>query len=141
MDIEKPTSPAPLRRPNGPPRRPKKYDFNPANLPPPGVVSILHRISGLLLFFPILPALIYLMQATLGSEAGFVRWRGFFAEPGVKLVMLGVFWLYAHHFFAGIRYLLLDVHVGIAKAPARASAIAVLALGMISTLLLAWCVW
>ena len=141
MDIEKPTIPAQHRRPAASPRRPKSYDLNLAHLPPPGLVSILHRVSGLLLFFPILPALIYLMQATLGSEAGYLRWRGFFAQPEVKFVLLGVFWLYAHHFFAGIRYLLLDVHVGIDKAPARASAVAVLVLGVVSTLLLAWCVW
>ena len=55
--------------------------------------------------------------------------------------MLGVAWAYAHHFFAGLRYLLLDVHVGIAKEPARKSAVAVLALGLLATLLIGWCIW
>ena len=54
---------------------------------------------------------------------------------------IGVVWLYAHHFFAGIRYLLLDMHWGIDKAPARTSALAVFALGAIATLLVAWRLW
>ena len=121
--------------------RPKYYDLNLAHLPPPGLVSILHRISGALLFFPVLPVVLYLLQATLGSEDGYARWRDFFGAPMVKLVMLGVIWLYAHHFFAGIRYLLLDLHVGIMKAPSRASAIAVLVLGLAATLLIGWRLW
>jgi succinate dehydrogenase / fumarate reductase cytochrome b subunit len=121
--------------------RPKYYDLNLAHLPPPGLVSILHRVSGALLFFPILPVLLDVMQVTLGSEQGFARWQDFFARPMVKIVMLGVVWLYAHHFFAGIRYLLLDLHIGIGKEPSRTSAIVVLALGLAATLLIAWRLW
>jgi succinate dehydrogenase / fumarate reductase, cytochrome b subunit len=121
--------------------RPKYYDLNLAHLPPPGLVSIIHRMSGALLFFPILPALIYLLHATLGSAEGYARWHGFFDQPWVKLVMVGVVWLYAHHFFAGIRFLLLDLHIGIAKAPSRASAVVVLVLGAVSALAIGWRLW
>ncbi len=124
-----------------PKQRPKFYDLNLAHLPAPGLVSILHRISGALLFLPVIPALLYLMQATLGSEAGWLHWRSVFAEPAVKVVCLGFFWLYAHHFFAGLRYLLLDVHVGVGKAAAGTSARLVFALGAVTTLLVAWRVW
>jgi succinate dehydrogenase / fumarate reductase cytochrome b subunit len=124
-----------------PKTRPKYYDLNLAHLPPPGLVSILHRISGALLFFPVLPALIYAVHVTLGSEQGFARWQDFFARPMVKIIMLGIVWLYAHHFFAGIRYLLLDLHIGIGKEPSRSSAIAVLVLGLVATLLIAWRLW
>ena len=126
---------------SAPKPRPKYYDLNLAHLPPPGLVSIFHRISGLLLFFPILPFVLYVLQATLASEQGYSHWREFFARGPVKLVLLGAFWLYAHHFWAGIRYLLLDVHIGIDKAPARASAVAVLVLGLVTTLVAGWCVW
>ena len=126
---------------SAPKPRPRYYDLNLAHLPPPGLVSIFHRISGFLLFFPVLPALLYLLQSTLGSEQGYAQWRDFFAHGGVKLVLLGFIWLYAHHFWAGIRYLLLDVHWGVDKAPARASAYAVLALGVITTLLIGWRIW
>ena len=121
--------------------RPKYYDLNLAHLPPPGLVSIFHRVSGAALFFPILPALLYLLQVTLGSDEGFARWRDFFEHPVVKIVALGAIWLYAHHFFAGIRYLLLDLHIGIEKAPARTSAIVVLVLGVLATLLVGWRLW
>lgn len=126
---------------SAPKPRPKYYDLNLAHLPPPGLVSILHRVSGLLLFFPILPLLLYMLQATLGSEQGYAHWREFFARPVVKLAMLAVVWLYAHHFWAGIRFLLLDLHIGVAKPPARASAVAVLVLGLVTTLLVGWRAW
>jgi succinate dehydrogenase / fumarate reductase, cytochrome b subunit len=117
------------------------YDLNLAHLPAPGLLSIFHRVSGALLFFPILPTLLCFMYLSLGSEAGFARVHGWFEHPLVKLVAIGVVWSYAHHFFAGIRYLLLDIHWGIEKAPARTSALVVFALGLIATLLVAWRLW
>jgi len=134
-------SSAPTPR-SGQPARPKYYDLSLAHLPPPGLVSIFHRISGLLLFFPLLPLLLYVLQTTLGSEQGYARWAEFFTQrPAVKLILLGFVWAYAHHFFAGIRYLLLDVHWGVAKASARASAVAVLVLGVLTTLVVGWRIW
>ena len=124
-----------------PKQRPKYYDLNLAHLPVPGLVSIFHRISGAVLFLPAIPLLLYLMQSTLGSEAGWLHWKGVLSGPAVKLVLLGFVWLYAHHFFAGIRYLLLDLHLGVAKQPARASAKLVFALGAAATLLIAWRLW
>ena len=121
--------------------RPKYYDLNLAHLPPPGLVSIFHRVSGALLFFPILPIILYMLHVTLGSEDGFTRWQEFFSRPVVKLIVIGAVWLYAHHFFAGIRYLLLDLHIGIAKAPSRTSAITVLVLGFAAALLIGWRLW
>ncbi len=124
-----------------PKQRPKYYDLNLAHLPVPGLVSIVHRISGALLFFPVIPAVLYLMQVTLGSEAGWLRWQAVFSQPAVKVILLGFVWLYAHHFFAGIRYLLLDLHLGVAKEPARASAKLVFAFGAAATLLIGWRLW
>ena len=126
---------------SAPKQRPKYYDLNLAHLPPPGLVSIFHRISGLALFFPILPALLFLLDETLGSQQGYERWRDFFSRPLAKVVMLGVIWLYAHHFWAGLRYLALDLHWGVAKAPARATAVAVLVLGAVTTILAGWRLW
>ncbi len=126
---------------SAPKPRPKYYDLNLAHLPPPGLVSIFHRVSGLLLFFPILPSLLYLMQGVLGTPESYAQWREFFSRPLVKVVMIGVAWLYAHHFWAGIRYLLLDLHIGIDKAAARAGAVIVLVLGAVTALLVAWRLW
>jgi len=124
-----------------PKARPKYYDLNLAHLPPPGIVSILHRISGLALFFPILPLLLLALHQSLRSEVEFEQWRELLSRGPVKLVLLGMFWFYAHHFWAGIRYLLLDVHVGIQKEPARTSAIVVLVLGAVTALIAAWRFW
>ena len=82
-----------------------------------------------------------MLHVTLGSEEGFARWQDFFARPMVKLIALGVVWLYAHHFWAGLRYLLLDLHWGVAKGPARASALLVFALGLITVALIGWRIW
>ena len=126
---------------SAPKPRPKYYDLSLAHLPPPGLVSIFHRISGLALFFPVLPILLYVLHQSLGSEQGYGYWRDFFSRPLVKVVMIGALWLYAHHFWAGIRYLLLDVHIGIQKAPARTSANVVLVLGVLTAALVGWRLW
>ena len=123
---------------SAPKQRPKYYDLNLAHLPPPGLVSIFHRVSGLALFFPILPAMLFVLDEVLGSPQGYDDWRQFCSRPLVRLVLVGVIWAYSHHFWAGLRYLALDLHWGIAKAPARASAVAVLVLGAVTTILIAW---
>jgi succinate dehydrogenase / fumarate reductase, cytochrome b subunit len=120
--------------------RPKYYDLNLAHLPPPGIVSIIHRISGALLFLSI-PVFLYLLQGTLTSEQEFLRWKAVLAHPLCKLVAIGMGWMYFHHFFAGIRYLLLDLHVGIDKEPARMSANIVIALGLIAAAAFGVSIW
>ena len=126
---------------SAPKPRPKYYDLSPVHLPTPGLVSIFHRVSGLLLFFPVLPLLLYALQSILGSEDGFARARDLFQRPGVKVLTLGVIWLYAHHFWAGLRFLLLDLHWHVTKGPAQKAAVIVLVLGVVTTLLAGWKLW
>ena len=122
-------------------QRPKYYDLNLLHLPMPGLVSIFHRITGVVMFLFLIPAFLFVLQCTLGSETGFNQWKSIFAEPIVKLIVLGFVWAYLHHLFAGIRYLLLDINVGIALEPARTSARVVLALGVIATILVGVRIW
>ncbi|HET9577841.1 MAG TPA: succinate dehydrogenase, cytochrome b556 subunit [Usitatibacter sp.] len=129
-------TPRPVQQP-----RPKYYDLNIAHLPPGGLVSIFHRVSGVLLFFPLVPLLLYVLQVSLGTEEGYARWHDFLARPAVKLVALVFVWAYCHHFFAGIRFLFLDLHWGIAKAPARATAMLVFVVSLLATVLIAWRIW
>lgn len=117
------------------------YDLNLAHLPPPGLLSIFHRISGAFLFFPVLPLLLWCLQSSLASEEGFASWQELASRPIVKLALIVVAWLFAHHFFAGLRYLALDLHWGIDKAPARASAVAVFVAGVLAALAFAWRIW
>lgn len=121
--------------------RPIYHDLNLAHLPPPGLVSILHRIAGLLLFFPIVPLLLWMLQGALGSEQGFNDWREFFRQPAVKVLMLVAIWAYAHHFWAGLRFLFLDLHWQVAREPAQKAARVVLVLGLVTTALIGWRVW
>ena len=102
-------------------------------LPLPGWVSILHRISGALLVFPFVAWLLFLLDASLASEQGFERSRAYLELPLVKLGMLLFVWAYAHHFCAGIRFLLLDINRGIELRQARLSSLLVLAASLALT--------
>lgn len=124
-----------------PKRRPKYYELNLAHMWAPAVLSIFHRVSGALLFFPILPLLLWMLQSSLGSEEGYARWHQVLAHPVAKLAVIAASWAYAHHFFAGLRYLILDMHFWVGKPAARASALAVFAFGALVALAVAGCVW
>ncbi|TMH46474.1 MAG: succinate dehydrogenase, cytochrome b556 subunit [Betaproteobacteria bacterium] len=111
-------------------------------LPMPAWVSILHRVSGTLLFFPFAAWLLYLLDTTLASEQGFARVKDHYLQlPVVKLALIVFIWAYAHHFCAGIRFLLLDLNMGIELAPARRSATAVIVMGLLLTAYCAWRIW
>ena len=110
-------------------RRPKYLNLVEIKLPLPGFVSILHRLSGAGLFL-CLPLLIYLLQISLASPESFDSFKALIGHPLVKLILLGLMWAYFHHFCMGIRILLLDVHLGIEKPQARASALAVMVVSL-----------
>ena len=129
------------RPPAARPARPKYYDLNLLNLPMPGLVSIFHRITGIALFLFGIPLVLFLLQSTLVSQSKFEFWRNIINLPLVKIVLLAFVWSYMHHFFAGIRYLLLDVHVATAKEPAQLSAKIVLVLGILATILIGARIW
>lgn len=125
--------------------RPKHLNLMQIRLPLPGFVSILHRISGIGLFL-CLPVLIALFGASLGTPEQLECYRQAMAFtllglPVVKLLLLGLLWAYLHHFCAGIRFLLLDMHIGVDLAPARASAMAVLVISLSLTAFLGVLTW
>ena len=106
-------------------------------LPLPGIVSILHRVSGVLMFLIGIPFILYLFQQSLLSEISYESYRAIVSHWFAKLVLLALAWAYLHHLCAGIRYLFLDMHVGVEKAASRSSAAAVLAVSLTLTLLVA----
>jgi succinate dehydrogenase / fumarate reductase, cytochrome b subunit len=122
-------------------RRPVYLNLVRIRLPLPGIVSILHRISGAALFLFAIPLVLFAMQTSVESEAGFASLQSMFANPLCKLVLVGLLWAYLHHFFAGIRYLLIDLHVGDDLAPARQSSVAVLGASLALTLIIAVRLW
>jgi succinate dehydrogenase / fumarate reductase cytochrome b subunit len=94
-------------------------------LPVPGFMSILHRVSGAFLTLAI-PLAIYLLELSLSGPEGYAKAHVLLDGWLAGLVLLGLLWALLHHLFAGIRYLLLDVDVGIDKPRYRQSAWAVL---------------
>jgi len=104
-------------------------------LPLPAWVSILHRVSGALLVFPFVAWLLYLLDASLASQAGFDHIRHYLGLPLAKLGLLLFAWAYCHHLCAGIRFLLLDLNKGIELGAARRSSLIVL---IVSLALTAW---
>lgn len=116
-------------------KRPKNLDLTTIRLPLPGKVSILHRVSGAGLFL-CLPALLWLFGASVGSPESFATFKSVAGLLPVKVVLAGLLWAFVHHFCAGIRFLLLDVHVGVEKEAARQSAAVVFAVSIPLTLVL-----
>lgn len=105
-------------------------------LPLAGIVSILHRISGLLMFV-LLPFVLYMLDKSLTSEISFEYFKGYTSNVLVKLAILALVWSYLHHFSAGIRHLLMDLHMGLDKDSGRKSAVAVFAVSLSLTALVA----
>ena len=98
-------------------------------LPAAGMISILHRISGALMFL-LLPFILYLFDKSITSEISFAFLQGYVGHPLVKLAILGVAWAYLHHFCVGIRHLVMDLHIGLSKEGAAKSAKIVFAVSL-----------
>jgi len=105
-------------------------------MPPGAMVSIMHRVSGAALFLA-LPFLLWMFDLSLISESTFERLTQAASGWFVKIVLLFLAWAFLHHLVAGIRYLVLDLHVGLDLPTARKSALAVYAVSLPLTLLAA----
>ena len=132
--------------------RPKRPEFRNINaltdlpgyrLPLAGIVSILHRVSGALMFL-LMPFIIWMFDTSVSSEISFEKFKaafnvGLLGLPGVlwKLVALALIWAYLHHFIAGLRHLWMDAsHEAVSKDFGRQSAAFTLAVSIGLTLVL-----
>ena len=113
-------------------------------LPPAGIVSILHRVSGALMFL-LLPFVIWLFDVSLTSEISYERFTSAFVAglgflPGwfMKLVALALIWAYLHHFIAGVRHLWMDMTHSVSLAQGQMSAWITLGASAVLTLALAF---
>ena len=111
-------------------------------LPPAGIVSILHRISGALMFV-LMPFIIWLFDTSLSSEVSFERFSAAFSSgigfvPGllIKLVTLALIWAYLHHFIAGVRHLWMDMTHSVTRQQGHSSAVVTLVSSVVLTVLL-----
>ncbi len=105
-------------------RRPVFLDLRRIALPMAGLMSILHRLSGLLLFLA-LPWTIWLLGLSLEGPAGLARALALLHGLPGGLALLALLWALLHHLLAGVRYLLIDVHLGVDRPAYRQSARAV----------------
>lgn len=134
------------------PKRGKRPEFRNINifkdlptysLPAAGFVSILHRVSGFLMFL-LLPFIIWMFDTSISSEISFAKFTNLFRAgvwilPGwfIKLVALSLIWAYLHHFIAGLRHLWMDMsHAAVTKEFGKSSALVTLALSVGLTLIL-----
>jgi succinate dehydrogenase / fumarate reductase cytochrome b subunit len=107
------------------------------------IVSIFHRVSGVLIFV-LLPFVMWMFDASVSSEISFARFTSVFRDgagflPGwfIKLVALALIWAYLHHMLAGLRHVWMDAnHEAINKKFGRNSAIAVVAISIVLTVAL-----
>ena len=111
-------------------------------LPPAGIVSILHRVSGVGMFL-LLPFIIWMFDASVTSEISYAGFTSVFSSgvgllPGwlFKLIALGLIWAFLHHFIAGIRHLWMDMTHAVTKEFGHNSALVTLSLSVVLTVLL-----
>ena len=111
-------------------------------LPLAGVVSILHRASGMLMFF-LLPFIVWMFDASVSSEVSYDGFTSAFVAgigvvPGflMKLIALALIWAYLHHAVAGIRHLWMDATHSVTKQQGHSSAVATFAISIVLTLAL-----
>ena len=98
--------------------RPVYLNLIKIRLPLTGIVSFAHRISGVLLFL-FIPFSVYLLDLSVQSAESFAAVKQLLDQPLMLAVQLLILWSIAHHFFAGIRFLLIDAEIGVEKSQAR----------------------
>ena len=101
--------------------RPKFLNLFQIHMPVGAVASIVHRITGALLFF-VMPSAVFLLELSLRSPEGFEQAQAILQSPLAKLAGILVAWALLHHLLAGIRFLLLDCEIGISRERARMTA-------------------
>jgi succinate dehydrogenase / fumarate reductase cytochrome b subunit len=104
-------------------------------LPVAGVMSIIHRVTGVVMVLSI-PLMIYLLDLSLTSPQGFADVTALFDNILVKLILFGFIWGLMHHLLAGIRYLLIDIDIGVEKPIFRQTAWAVIVAAPVLALIL-----
>jgi len=121
-------------------KRPVYLNLLKIRLPLPGVISFAHRITGVILFLAI-PFAVYLLDQSVQSPQAFANVQQMLDQPLMLLVQVLVLWSLAHHFFAGIRFLLIDAEIGVDKSSARTGSWLVLLVETITVVIIICGVW
>ena len=121
-------------------KRPVNLDLGSLKYPPMAIASILHRLSGLLMFL-LLPVMLCYLSCSLKSAASFEEMRMHLANPWVKLIIWGFGSAWVYHVVAGIRHMMMDIGVGESLEAGRRSAILIIILAIIATIFLGIWLW
>ena len=111
--------------------RPVYLNLLKIKLPLPGIVSFAHRITGVILFLS-LPFAVYILDLSVESQQSFEKAQQILNQPLIQAVQILLIWSLAHHFFAGIRFLLIDAEIGVEKDQSRTGAWLVILLEIIT---------
>ncbi|MGB0712963.1 MAG: succinate dehydrogenase, cytochrome b556 subunit [Gammaproteobacteria bacterium] len=122
------------------PKRPVYLNLIQIRLPLPGIVSIMHRISGVLMVLAI-PLALYVLDLSLSGAEGYAQAAAILDAVLVKLILMVLTWSIMHHLFAGIRYLLIDIDIGVERDSTRKLAWGVLGASIVMTLILWGGLW
>jgi succinate dehydrogenase / fumarate reductase cytochrome b subunit len=110
------------------------------SFPLAAIVSITHRVTGVILFVGVAFAL-YALDMALASPEGFAAAQQMIAQPLPKLILLGLITGLEFHIFAGLKHILMDFHLGDSVAAARRGSAAVIVLTILSTGLIGAILW
>lgn len=120
--------------------RPVNLDLSSMKFPPMAIASVLHRISGVVLFI-LLPIMIFLLGQSLQSEEAFAQMKIMLSDPYYKLVLWAFSAALGYHILAGIRHILMDMGFGEHLCTGRFTAILVIVLAAILTIFLGIWIW
>jgi succinate dehydrogenase / fumarate reductase, cytochrome b subunit len=104
------------------------------HFPVTAVVSFLHRLSGVFLVF-LIPLLLWALHVSLESEQSFDALKSSLSAPWIKIIFWLLYSAIFYHLIAGIRHLLMDIHLGESKKIARFSSFLVLFISFFGILL------
>ena len=122
-------------------QRPVNLDLGSIKFPPMAIASILHRISGVVLFL-LLPVMLYFLKLSLASEASFTHLKVLLeTSPFYKLLVWAFISAWLYHLLAGIRHLLMDMGIGETVSFARRSAFLVVGISVLGILMMGACLW
>jgi succinate dehydrogenase cytochrome b subunit len=120
--------------------RPKHLNLFVIKQPITAIASIMHRVSGMVLFL-FIPLFLWLLERSIASPESFAALKERIANPIIKIVLFALLWGYLHHFFAGLKHLAFDVHIGSEIPTARLFAVLVLVFSIGLTLLAVVTLW
>lgn len=121
-------------------KRPVNLDLTTIKFPPMAIASILHRISGLVLFL-LMPLMLYFLDLSLRNANTFAKLQGFMRHPSVKFVLWGFLAALIYHLLAGIRHVLMDMGCGESLTAGARTAKVVIVVSVLLTIVLGIWIW